>query len=68
MIVYLSNGTDPELFESYQKKGYIAGLLQAQKFNSIVIQGLSYWAEVLSVSNLFYKANLGELESTETHR
>lgn len=51
MILYLSAGIDEDLFFQYQQKGYIKTGFQAQRFNSLVIQGLAYYKKVIAISN-----------------
>ena len=54
MILYLSSGTDQSLFEQYQNEGIVNCGFQAQKFNYLVISGISKHTDIVAVANIPY--------------
>ncbi len=54
MILYISNATEYSIFDRLYKEGKIHNSFQMQKFNNNIISGLSYYADVVSLSILPY--------------
>lgn len=65
MVLYLSSGTDEKLFQEYQEQNYIAGGYQAQKFNSLIISGLSNHTPVTAISSLQFSAQTPEIKKKD---
>ena len=54
MIIYLSSAISPILFSAYLKDGCVTSGMQAQRFNSLVIEGLGYSTKVIAVGHPQY--------------
>lgn len=59
MILYLSLGISPEVFKDFFVKGYVGSSLQAQRFNSLVIEGIGNNTNIAAVGHPEYKRKIG---------
>lgn len=61
MILYLSSGIEKNIFSDYFGKGLVGSSLQAQRFNSLVIEGLGHITQIAAIGHPEYTANSGPM-------
>lgn len=54
MILYLSSAIDKNTYSDYFKKGFVGSSIQAQRFNSLVIEGIGHQCPVCAVGHPEY--------------
>lgn len=64
MILYLSSAINDERFANYLSEEKIKAGHQAQKFNSLIIRGLSVYSDIRSVANPPFSRECGEVAMT----